>query len=225
MTSQMTLEKHLQEVNPRGITDVLNSQAGQISRIIYERGDAEVKAMLVLQIDKLLKFFNFNRSMDGEQVMETVNLIIESFPIYMPEDFILCFKNIKLLKYGKFFEGIDGAKILEMMAAYDLEREDQIIQVRQKEANQYKADNRLMAEPVAELAKKILDKPKEVKEPVKPREKNEAELRMDGYMSDFDKLHVSQGSKSLSGMKFVHFGGNVVDLQTYCNLRFSEEFL
>jgi len=225
MQSLTTLVENLATIRPKGINDVLGSKLGIIRHIISEHGEGVIKGMLMTEISNMCKFFNFPRTMSGYQIEETAELIIEAYPIYMPEDFILCFKNIKLLKYGKFFEGIDGAKILEMMAAYDLEREDQIIQVRQKEANQYKADARLIAEPVAEIAKKILEKPVQAKEPIKLREKNEAELRMDGYMSDFDTLHVSQGSKSLSGMKFVHFGGNVVDLQTYCNLRFSEEFL
>jgi len=209
-------------IRPKGINDVLNSKLGIIRHIIAEHGEGVIKGMLMKEISNMCQFFNFPRTMSGYQIEETAELVIESYPIYMPEDFILCFKNIKLLRYGKFFEGIDGAKILEMMAAYDLEREDQIMAVRQKEANQYKADARLMAEPVAELAKKILEKPKEVKEPAKPRQRSAIELAFDGYITDFDTLEKQQNF-SQGAYRFVDYKNKIVDCAGYCNMRFDED--
>lgn len=222
MQSLQVLTQCLVGLKPKGIEDVLNSKTGIIRKIIADHGSDIIKAMLMNEISLLCKFFNFNRTMDAFQISETADLIIELYPIYTPEDFILCFKNIKILKYGKFFEGIDGGKLLEMIQAYDIERDEQIAQVRQKQTSDFKQMNRTMHENVAEMAKAIIEKPKEkpISEPL--RDLTNGELLMQGYIKEFDKLHSEQ-TPFQRGIKFVEYKGKKLDVQTFCNFRFSED--
>lgn len=208
------------EVKPKGIADVINSPAGIIRKIIAERGDVEVKAMLVKQIIELTEFFNFARTMNIDQVSQTADLVIELFPIFTPEDFILCFKNIKTLKYGKFYEGIDGSKILEMVRAYDLDRDEQLIQYRQKEANDYKAQGKTLEPAIYQAAKGIIEKPITKSERITIV--NEYDQIMQGYMSEFDKLFTHQNPFA-RGIRFVNYAGKDMDIATYCNKRFEED--
>jgi len=95
--------------------------------------------------------------MNIDQVSETADLIIDLYPIFMPDDFVLCFKNIKTLKYGKMMEGIDGSKILEMIRQYDIERDESIIEIREKESQKYKQDLNQMPEAIYRASKKIIE--------------------------------------------------------------------
>lgn len=219
MLTKLPLNEYLQAVKPKGISDVLRSPAGSISHLIHERGSVEVKAMLVDQIVNLTKFFNFSRTMDIHQVSETADLIIDQYPIYTPEDFILCFKNIKVLKYGKFYEGIDGSKILEMIRAYDLVRDEEIFEFRRIEASRHKNDLRTMPDEVAEIAKTVLGK---LGQPVVENRLGKNEDVIQRYITEFDDLYDTQSPTGL-GLRFVEYDGEKMDCQKYCFSRYNKD--
>lgn len=175
--------------------------------------------MVVKQIIELTEFFNFARTMNIDQVSQTADLVIELYPIYTPEDFILCFKNIKTLKYGKFYEGIDGSKILEMVRAYDIDRDEQLMEYRRKEANAYKAQGKTLEPAIYEAAKGIIEKPKPQPTPIPV---NEYDQIMQGYMSEFDKMFTHQNPFA-KGIRFVNYAGKDMDMATFCNKRFEED--
>lgn len=60
--------------------------------------------------------------MGQEQLVQTIQLIIEDFYYFNIEDFKLCFNNAKRGKYGKVYDRIDGNIIYEWLQKYSEER-------------------------------------------------------------------------------------------------------
>jgi len=87
-----------------------------------ELGDMHVKAILTIIIIDLVKFFNIGKSMNDEQVGQTIQLIQDEFWMLKPEDFKLCFNNAKKGLYGKVYDRIDGQIIIEWLKKYLNER-------------------------------------------------------------------------------------------------------
>lgn len=82
------------------------------------QGEIYVQAFLVTAVNDLLDFFNLGKTMSGEQVVQTVQFIILDYWMLKPEDFKLCFDNMKRGKYGTLYNRIDGSIILESLKTY-----------------------------------------------------------------------------------------------------------
>lgn len=186
---------------------------------MIERGFEEVKAMLVVQITSLCEFFNFNRTMNASQVMETAEIIMEDYAIYTPEDFILCFRNIKALRYGKMMEGIDGAKILSMIREYDIEREEKWLEEKKKQSHQNKLDLKTMPDAIYQASKEMFKKSEEAKRKTPITISDDP---IQNYLNDFDKLYNTQKPTG-SGMRFVDYKGKMMDQQQYATVRYNED--
>lgn len=195
------------------------SPAGILRKLMIERGFEEVKAMLVVQITSLCEFFNFNRTMNASQVMETAEIIMEDYAIYTPEDFILCFRNIKALRYGKMMEGIDGAKILSMIREYDIEREEKWLEEKKKQSHQNKLDLKTMPDAIYQASKEMFKKSEEAKRKTPITISDDP---IQNYLNDFDKLYNTQKPTG-SGMRFVDYKGKMMDQQQYATVRYNED--
>lgn len=60
--------------------------------------------------------------MGQEQLVQTIQLIIEDFYYFNIEDFKLCFNNAKRGRYGKVYDRLDGNVIYEWLETYSKER-------------------------------------------------------------------------------------------------------
>lgn len=214
-------QEYLAVVNPHSVQDCLNSPAGTLAKIEKERGAQFVQVVLVNLISDLCLWFNFNRTMNQKQIMETAKILMEKYGQYTPEDFILCFKKIKGLEYGKMMEGIDGAKILDMVGEYDKERDDEIMRMRQKETHDHKAEGKFLSDVTYKVMKSMQERGELDRKP-RPVIDNPLDKMMKGYIAEFDKLHDEQ-FPGKSGIRFVNFGGKMIDVTEYCNTRFLEE--
>ena len=67
-------------------------------------------------------FFNVGKIMNDNQAAQTADLIIEEYYFLKPDDFKLCFNRAKKGLYGKVYDRIDGAVILEWLGRYEKER-------------------------------------------------------------------------------------------------------
>src|ERR1017187_1799457 len=120
-----------------GLSEILN--AASLSQIRRVEGLSYLQDMIIFLIQDLCNFFNLNRSMSDIQIGQTAGLIIELYHHFKAEDIALCFKNIKILKYGKLYEGLDGSKILDFINTYDLERQNEIIKLKMEENKSHTA--------------------------------------------------------------------------------------
>jgi hypothetical protein len=99
------------------LASVTPSIAG-IRRQLGKVGEASVRALLNIIIIDLVNFLNVGKSMNNEQVIQTVDLILQDYWMLKPDDFKLCFNNVKKGVYGKVYDRVDGMLILEWLAAY-----------------------------------------------------------------------------------------------------------
>jgi hypothetical protein len=106
----------------KGFDDVFTSKSPALSGIKKELGDIHAKAILTIILIDLVKFFNIGKSMNDEQVGQTIQLIQDEFWMLKPEDFKLCFNNAKKGLYGKVYDRLDGQIILEWLGKYLNER-------------------------------------------------------------------------------------------------------
>lgn len=194
-----------------------------MQRLKNENGEDQVIDMLIILITELDSFFNVQRSMNANQISQTADLIFECYPFYTPDDIVLCFKNIKRLKYGKIFEGLDGGKILSFISDYDSERDEEIIRIRIEESNKFKASMKISTNDTGMV--KLLEMFKKKDEIMKEKiaiEKTENEKFTDFFINEFDQIHKDKHSNQ-SGLRFITYKGKNIDIQEYCKLRFEEE--
>lgn len=209
-------------MKPKTIRDAIYSPIGSIGGILKSQGELKARAILVLLIGDLIDFFNISRSMSDSQVASTSDLIIECYPYLTPEDFHLCFKNMKLNKYIKLFEGIDGNKIIECIHLYDQERELEVIKINSEKNYSYKQEINQPNLALKEIYEKLGLKNKE-KKVIPPREKTTTEKLFYYLFEEFNKVYKEQypaGSKE-PAMKIVRYNNSNVEVEEYCNRRFN----
>ena len=79
--------------------------------------------------------------MDDLQIAITCDLIIDAFPHFKLEDLTLCFRKAMLLEYGKLYDRIDGAIIIEWLVKYSSERDEYASVLSEAKATDDKREN------------------------------------------------------------------------------------
>ena len=87
-----------------------------------EFGETHLRGFMVKVLNDLVDFFNVGKSIGAVQVAQTVDLIIDEYYFFKPDDFKLCFNRAKKGLYGKVYDRIDGAVILEWLGRYEIYR-------------------------------------------------------------------------------------------------------
>lgn len=90
--------------------------------------------ILVDLINEFLDFFNVGKNMTASQVAQTVRIILQDYAVLKPDDFVLFFDRAKKGWYGKAYDRMDGAVILEWLELYMQQRNEEIEQIRVNEA-------------------------------------------------------------------------------------------
>lgn len=195
--------------------------------MIQTFGEEAILTSLVFLITDLVRFFNFNRTMTGVQIGQTAELMVEKYPHLTAEDFIICFKNIKMLKYGKLFEGIDGAKIIDCIDQYEIHTGAEIAQhyknIRDKKRREQEDDIKNWHPAVTDAIKSIVDK-KRIQEPTPQtikKEKASAEQRVQQWMKQFDKLWLKYAVGD-NGIRLIRRYGKVLTVENYLKYKMAQ---
>jgi hypothetical protein len=85
-------------------------------------GEMGLNALLTHIVTDTVLFFNVGKTMTQLQIAQTVQLIVEDFDYLALEDLKVCFKNAKKGLYGKLYDRIDGAVIIQWIETYEKER-------------------------------------------------------------------------------------------------------
>lgn len=111
-----------------------------MSTIQQKKGLDVSRSVIILPVHEVVNFFNVGKTMNAEQVAITVDLIIETYGYMKIEDLKLCFRNAMLGKYGKQYDRLDGAIILEWLRTYDNDRANAAADISTSEANVHKSN-------------------------------------------------------------------------------------
>lgn len=109
-------------LRPKAVNDVFDSPSCSIAVMNKEFGETHLRGFMVKVLNDLIDFFNVGKSIGAVQVAQTVDLIIDEYYFFKPDDFKLCFNRAKKGLYGKVYDRIDGAVILEWLGRYEKER-------------------------------------------------------------------------------------------------------
>lgn len=135
---------------------------------------------------------------------------------------------MKTGKYGRFFEGIDGNKILDCLEQYGVEKTNEIYEYRRKESNEHKLESKKVGEVLLPILKKVvekLDAKEQIKTPApKVRERTENEKRFDRWLDQFEKAYsrrpVTPGGSS--AIKFIRRYGKIMDINTFLEYKLNQ---
>lgn len=192
-----------------------------IARLKSLYSDVEVKALLVDQIADLVEFVNVGKTMNAKQVAETVNLVQQYFPHLNLADLKVFFERMKIGRYGKFYDRLDGQLILEKLDEYNGERMDAIEAINY---DQHKRDIKnnpigqgyhpnvidVMKMAVGTKTWKSDPEPKQIPVDTSPVQR---------WMKQFDNLYKKFGTQ-VSGVRFLVFGPKRYALETFLDRKF-----
>jgi len=98
------------------------SEIISIARIKKEKSEDYVLLYIQMWLINLNDYLNLSRKMTPYQMEEISIMILDDYYYYKISDFYLVFSGIKKGKYGKFYESIDGLKIMDIFMQYSEER-------------------------------------------------------------------------------------------------------
>lgn len=168
---------------------------------------------------KLVDSLNVKRNITPLQISECAKLILDKYSNYKPEDFVRAINGMRSMEFGKFYEGLDIPKIMEMFAMYDKLRDEEIMQQRKDEASQYK-EKYVMHESVADVLKNIQMKERENKP--KAEIVSTSNDRGNELLREFDKLHREQGIVR-GGIRYVQVDGMTLSSEAYMKMKWNDK--
>jgi hypothetical protein len=215
--------------------DVLKSSSPSFALIratLKEDGQTAVKAILSILVTDVVNFLSVGKTMNADQVMKTVELILEDYSHLKPDDFKLCFTRAKKGYFGKSYDRIDGMVIFEWLQMYEFEKSDEIEHYREKENFLFKKQaselptEKEIEEAVAmpnwfkEGMKKIFEKATVV-EAVEIRKPHPVNDMVQGWIARFREINYLQDDPKKKPSRFIKKYGRHFDINEY--LRFKQD--
>lgn len=215
------LEEYLAEIgtitaNNKNVEAIFYSNAPQISLIKKEFGVIDLQASIVLIVNDVLKFFNVGKTMNDIQMAQTVDLIIEKFPLYKLDDISLCFREAKSGLYGPVYDRIDGQVIMNWLYLYDANKTNEIIDIQEKRKSSYKKIEPItdfMPEDIKEELDKILPPKKFTIAPTESKQ-SEIDRKCNEIYREFDQLYKEQ-KRNDGSVRMIEYEGQVMDIYTF----------
>lgn len=207
------LQARYSETQVSNIEQVIKQGERSIAYLKREYSDEVVKALLVVEIDKLLRFFNLSKSMDDFQIVETIKLIQQDYYYLSILDFKLFFNRLRKGEYGSLYGKIDGLTILERLNQYDLERTNTYQTIRANENIRHKKENdKPMSKEVAEKLREMF-KDKPIKKAERKQSKDLSPTQR--WIKQFDNLYLKYGENK--GIRTILINGSRFDLNQFLN--------
>lgn len=226
---------YYQALTPIKVDDVLVSHTPALAQIVKynANGPVIVRALLTKALHNLNEYFNVTKPLTEPQAIEIINLICERYAHYKLDDIKLLFNNLKVGRYGKNFNRIDGVVIFEAFEKYDFERMDRAEALAIQRHNDAKKP--IVVDPaeinpegvakIKEIIKEINanvkienDKPKSDK--YIKRGRTEMDLAVQRWFGQFDKLYErQQKGKEKLGAKYATRNGKTMNPTEYIDYK------
>lgn len=197
-----------------------NKSLAVIKKDLGELGQVTVIKVLNLLLIDLIEFFNVGSPMGVEQLNQTTKLIISEYYFLKPDDFRFCFDRAMKGYYGKIYNRLDGAIIMEWLNKYIDERaEFAENESRERHEEQKKG---VMLEGILPILKQVVSELSVNEKKVQQIEQKEPSGNdvVQEWMKDFDKLYLKQGVDN--GIRMINYNGKVIDCNEYLKIRLVE---
>lgn len=198
---------------------ISNDSLPAINTLKKMHGVEYITRALSILLDQVQLFFNVSVPMSPAQISITCDLILERFGNYKIQDFQICFRKAMAGDYGKLYNRIDGAIILEWLNTYDNERTEEIVKLRERENVETKmtAAQIFQTPAMQKVLQQVTDKMKhvEIKNEDAPRKLSPLEQRIFDDWSALPKL------PNLN-ISMANVENTVMDFTQYRNFRINE---
>lgn len=209
------MSNELAKSSTAGLMIPTTSSCKSLAYIKKHEGVESVKRLLTNAIDQLQTYFSLERIMTPYQVEMTTELIEETFYYFSPDDFRKCFRGAMSGKYGKIYNRLDGAVIMEWLRAYDIERTEIIVR-EQMERNKQEAKEIMSTESFNGAMKKLIDE-------LATKTKRKDPESYESKLSPFEKQVIAEYDKLRGMNRFAVYEGKEMDFDTYRMIRYGEE--
>lgn len=189
-------------------------------RLINEKGEGYVKALLTLLIIDTVDFLNIGKTMNNNQVMQTVSLILEDYWHYKVDHFVLLFNKAKKGYFGKQYDRIDGQVIFSWLEQFDFEFGAEVENERKNESKRFQRELSEPVENAVPMPDWFADSIKDIskKERVfKTQEISDQQKHINQLIKDFNKIYDSQ--EFTDGKRFIDYEGKKIDVAEYIQIR------
>jgi hypothetical protein len=110
-------QQYYASLKPKRFNDVFNSPVCFIAEFRREVGEEAANAVLNIIVSDLVDFFNVSNSMNAQQIIATVELILDNYGFLKIDDLKLCFNWAKRGLFGAVYR-MDGQIILSWIEKY-----------------------------------------------------------------------------------------------------------
>jgi hypothetical protein len=209
------MSNELTKSNTAGLTIQTTSNCKSLAYIKKHDGENAVKLILTSAIDQLQTYFSLERVMTPYQIQMTVEIIEENFYYFSPEDFRKCFRGAMSGKYGKVYNRLDGAVIMEWLRAYDIERTEIIVQ-EQMQKQKDEAKEIMSTEKFNDAMQKIMDD-------LSAKYTRKEPEAWQSKLTPFEKQVIAEFDKLRGLNRFAVYQDKEMDFDTYRMIRYAEE--
>lgn len=209
------MSNELTTFSTNALTTQVTSSCKSLAYIKKHEGIAPVQKILKTAIDQLQTYFSLDRVMTPYQIEMTVEIIDENFYYFSPEDFRKCFRGAMSGKYGKIYNRLDGAVIMEWLRAYDIERTELIVK-EQMQKNKEEAKEIMSDDSFNSAMKKIMDE-------LDSKNKRKDPEAYESKLSPFEKQVITEFDKLRGQSRFATYQGKEMDFDTFRMIRYGEE--
>lgn len=121
---------------------------------------SEVRMWLMVEVGKLIKDIDAKKTLDTDESLAfTCRAIIDEHPTLKMEELVIVFNDIRMGKFGKLFERLKTAEILECIRTYEGEIRAEVMErTAHQEKHKYNSTPDRKLEPL-NLAKLLEDLP------------------------------------------------------------------
>ena len=138
-------------------------QDGTNIQTAVKHNPAIVRGWILAEVGRLVKEVDANKTLSTDEELQfCCRSILDDHPTLKLEELRTCFNMIRQGKFGKLFERLKTAEILECLRNYEGEVRAEIIERLQREekAEQFKPiEKNANAQNLSELLKDVLDEP------------------------------------------------------------------
>lgn len=168
-----------------------------INKVIREASETKARAVLVYEISEIVKFLNVGKTMNKDQIAETVKMIILDYSQLTLADFRLFGDRYRRGRYGKSFDRLDGQTILIALEQYLEEKANEVESANHERHMNLKKALRLseMHPDVIKAFKSaiVTPEPIEVNRELKNSQISESDDLGQKLHNDFMNLHKEHG--------------------------------
>lgn len=198
-------------LKPRTFQEVFSQPTSTLATLAKYRGEAVTQMFVFNEISKVAEFFSVGKGMTDEQREFAAELIVTEYYFLTVADLRLFVRQACTGKFGKVYDRLDGATIMDWISQYNEEREAAAAEQAEQEHARCKAEQN--EAQLLKMPEWFRERMKEMAE----TKQRQLTMSFEEIMSDEKELQLwRQSFRELSDEKKAYYG----NFKTYCRYQF-----